>query len=413
MSQSKLKDLCEYLEKNKEKNYPIGNASLRELPEHLISGYFKMLGVVLQQSGANELQLSLYKRLLSGGDLSLQPEELMRQALDIEIEDYTTFVEDFKESSLRFRFVLDAFILTALEKKSEEQVRMITYFVESFQITGLELNYLIDLAKCILSQNQEEYQIIRDNCPVRLSLVDFLEYLELFVKGVIVNNSQHFIALGDVDRETVINYTSDYTIGSKKVFIRNIVFRCGDDEGDGIGPLRFIDCERVTVEDCHVDGDEVAQISINNCKEVVFTNCSFVDFKNRAIYIKLLGKVQFQKCSFRNCMVYYSDGTDDWKFLGGVILASLDASYNYKPILIDECIFTGCGGCNSRAYYRSCIISNARCYVKNSRFHSCWHYNGTKTPVTNQIDPEHDLRTLFCKDSISENNEIIDSAKFN
>lgn len=410
MSQSKLKDLCEYLEKNKEKNYPIGNASLRELPEHLISGYFKMLGVVLQQGGANELQLSLYKRLLAGGDLSFQPEELMRQALDIEIEDYTTFVEDFMESSLRFRFVLDALILTALEKKSEEQVKMITHFVESFQITALELNYLIDLAKCILSQNQEEYLKIRDNCPVRLSLVDFLEYLELFVKGVIVNNSQHFIALGDVDRETEIDCSESINIDSKKVSIRNIIFRIDDKKG-----LKFIDCESVTVEDSefYSHGNKSAQISICNCKEVKFTNCSFVDFKNRAIHIELLGKVQFQKCIFKDCMVYYYDANNHWISLGGVIWATLNASCNYQPILIDECIFTGCGGCNSELRYRRCIISNAKCYVKNSRFHSCWHYNYAQTPNTNRIDPEDDRRTLFGTDSISENNEIINSAKFN
>ena len=51
MDKSKMDALCEYLEKNTAKNYPILNAELKKSTDYIKNGYLKMLAVVMQQSG--------------------------------------------------------------------------------------------------------------------------------------------------------------------------------------------------------------------------------------------------------------------------------------------------------------------------------------------------------------------------
>lgn len=60
MSSEHIKKLCEYIDQNKAKNYPIENAMLYESEDFIKNGYLRMLAVVLQVgNNITEGQLNL------------------------------------------------------------------------------------------------------------------------------------------------------------------------------------------------------------------------------------------------------------------------------------------------------------------------------------------------------------------
>lgn len=49
MSKDRISRLCEYIDKNKAKNYPIHNSILSTETDYIKNSYFKMLAVILEQ----------------------------------------------------------------------------------------------------------------------------------------------------------------------------------------------------------------------------------------------------------------------------------------------------------------------------------------------------------------------------
>ena len=84
MEKSKIDFLCEYLEQNTAKQYPIANAELAESSDYIKNGYLKMLAVVMQQSGnILKTQLEVFRRIVEGAKVENAAEDYLRMALDI------------------------------------------------------------------------------------------------------------------------------------------------------------------------------------------------------------------------------------------------------------------------------------------------------------------------------------------
>lgn len=67
MPSDKITKLCEYLDKNKAKNYQVPNAMLQEETDYIKNSYFKMLAVLLQQASAIQpSQEDLFARMVEG-----------------------------------------------------------------------------------------------------------------------------------------------------------------------------------------------------------------------------------------------------------------------------------------------------------------------------------------------------------
>ena len=65
MDKSKIDALCEYLNENVAKRYPIANSYLENNTDYIKNGYLKMLAVVMGQSGnVTKEQTELFKRVI-------------------------------------------------------------------------------------------------------------------------------------------------------------------------------------------------------------------------------------------------------------------------------------------------------------------------------------------------------------
>lgn len=89
MSNDRISRLCEYIDKNKAKNYPIYNSVLNMETDYIKNLYFKMLAVILQQGQEiSDSQRALFERQVAGVECDYQVTDYFRQALEIEIEEY-------------------------------------------------------------------------------------------------------------------------------------------------------------------------------------------------------------------------------------------------------------------------------------------------------------------------------------
>ena len=84
MSNDRISRLCEYIDKNKAKNYPIYNNVLNMETDYIKNSYFKMLAVILQQGQEiYDSQRALFERQVEGVECDYQVTDYFRQALEI------------------------------------------------------------------------------------------------------------------------------------------------------------------------------------------------------------------------------------------------------------------------------------------------------------------------------------------
>ena len=140
MDKSKIDLLCEYLNENVAKRYPIANSYLENNTDYIKNGYLKMLAVVMGQSGnVTKEQTELFKRIIEGAKVDEKAEDYLRMALEIEVNDFINFADECKDLELKYRFILDAIILTCVKDRTEGQLALISQFCESYGITKEEL----------------------------------------------------------------------------------------------------------------------------------------------------------------------------------------------------------------------------------------------------------------------------------
>lgn len=400
MEKSKIDFLCEYLEQNTAKQYPIANAELAESSDYIKNGYLKMLAVVMQQSGnILKTQLEVFRRIVEGAKVENAAEDYLRMALDIEIEDYINFCLECKELKLKYRWVLDAIIITCVQEKIEGQLALIAHFCESYEVSKEELRYIAAMAKAILCMNESDYittyEIKEDTVPD----VIFSDYMYLMPKSCLCSNAnitifrptcQEDVTVQALEKINEIDTPCIKIIGVEILNNYN---------------LEFCNREKVVLEDCRFTGGE-NPIRFLDCEHVIIQNCKFAEFTTRTIYIEDISDILIDGCEFSNCMVRYCRyNGSDWESLGGVIYSNEPESI--KRLNLMDSKFISCGGINESYRYASEIISNKRCYVCNCQFDNCWNFH-----KYDEKDPEGRQRTMFPEGSAAENCNFENSAAF-
>lgn len=384
MTKEKIRRLCAYIEENKASLYPVENEMLAEAADHLLNGYLKMLGVILHQGEEiTDAQSHLYKRIIAGTPAEEKAEGYLRMALDIEIEEYESFISEVKELPVKFRFLLDALILSCVSRQSPGQIKLVAEFAEALGINAAELRYLAAIAKAELCMDGSAYtdadELKTDSIPENVTT----GYLRMLTEDGVTKNSKltivhplHNTEVTEAELEKVMQADTPC------VKLANVKMNLKDYR------LTFTDKERVVLDGCDFAG--CSTIVFYNCKEIIVQNSRFHDFDKRVVTIS--GEDRFDmkitNCIFENCYYRYWDYSDNWSPLGGVIYAESVKSEN--SVFINDCTFDRCGGMNRVKYHRSAFISNHPCRVENTRFINCWHYyDNTKT------DPGNWRRTMF------------------
>lgn len=399
MSNDRIGRLCEYIDKNKAKNYPIYNSVLSAETDYIKNSYFKMLAVILEQGQEiYDSQRVLFERQVAGVECDYQVTDYLRQALEIEVEEYVDFTNECKNREVRYRFIFDALLLSAVENNNDEQTRLLASFVEALNIQKHELQYLALLAKAILEQNTSAYVTAEENkvCSVPVSAVK--EYVEVMLVGNICQNDNmtiiHPVTSTTVNTEVLnaIEQTQTPIIKLSNIQLSLDQYR-----------LSFEDFETVILEDCTLENSSTYAIHFNQCKSVQVKSCIFKNFKVRTIILDNVENISFENAVFENCEKQYRRSSNDWEVLGGVIYSNYPSTVGDNKFV--NCVFENCGGRNTEYYFSTQIISNCKSILEGCIFNNCWNYN-----KNNNIDPEDEKRRLFPPDSYALNCSNINSA---
>lgn len=367
LTKEKIKRLCTYIEENKASLYPVENEMLSKAADHLLNGYLKMLGVILHQGEEiTDAQSFLYKRIIAGTPAEEKAEGYLRMALDIEIEEYESFISEVKELSVKYRFLLDALILSCVSRQSPGQIKLVAEFAEALGINAAELHYLAAIAKAELCMDGSAYtdadELKTESIPENITT----GYLRMLTEDGVTKNRNLTIFYPSYDTEVTENAMKKVMqTDTPCVKLVNVKINLGE------YPLTFADKKRVVLDECDFTGG--GTIVFHNCKEIIVQSSRFHDFDKRVVVVS--GEDRFDmritNCTFENCYDEYRNASNGRAPLG-VIYAESAKSEN--SIFINDCTFDSCGGRSGESYYQSSFICNYPCRVKNSRFINCWHF---------------------------------------
>lgn len=423
MSSERIKQLCDYIDRNKAKNYPIKNEILKSEEEFVKNGYLRMLAVVLQVGDSiQDGQMNLYKRMVAGAETENSVEDYMRQAMEIEIQEYLDFVNACKEGELKYRFVLDAMLLTVDGEEKENRLKFLSSFCEDIKLKKEEMSYLVAMAKAILEQSESKYVdafIEKDMENVAIEEDVFDGYMSGIWTGKdnIYENEKATIFRPESD-EDVTSERLQYMQNTGTPYVKIVGVKINLSKRK----LKFDGKHEVIFENCKFSGhgkdefsDKSESLMLTNCNIVQFYNCKFENFDTYTLIVECVKQMKIVKSEFQNCIYCYTRGNSDWKILGGVIYSENPLS-NGK-IEIQECMLKNCGGRNSQIYYSSQFISNCDVEAYNCKFFDCWHENDCKWRgmklEKGRIDPEDERRTMFTPASTAIGCELENSADFN
>lgn len=400
MNKNKIDILCEYLNKNGAKQYPISNKELSESTDYIKNGYLKMLAVILQQSGnVSNAQLEMFKRIIVGAETEKTAEDFLRMALDIEIEDYIKFSDECKDLKLKYRWVLDAIILTCVEERTAEQLRLIAQFCESYNVSKDELKYIAAMAKAIIGMQVSEYvtayEIKENSIPDTI----FSDYMYLIANECICYNEHMTIFQASYKQKfsiQVLQKIQEVNTPCIKIIGANIdAANCN---------LNFSNKEKVILESCHFTGGD-KEINFSKCKEVIIRNCTFEHFSEGTSTLNYIDSVLIDGCNFIDCE--YKDSISNGEdYLGSLIyVMNIRGRFN----LINTS-FINCSGISSYnscyTYYRNkkAFICNIDSFVDNCSFTNCWYRDSERRNRTG---------TMFTRSSSATNCKFENSAPFN
>lgn len=386
-----IKKLMEFMGKNRFANYPIRNKELAASEDYVKNLYLKMLAVIMQQAdetGELQGQDDFFARIVSGVHSGMMVPDYRRQALEIEVEDFRKFTEALAENPLKYRFVVDALLLTGIGSQSNEQKQLLVGLIEFLNISKAEATYLVRLSRSILMQDSAEYNQAEAGRPKNISFELFLEYTTLYV-NILSNNEDAIYASYPEKMGFALEADG---LCAKKIYLNNFKITLQK-------ALSFEMADTVIIENCDFSGRgeeknqiKYSYISITGNTKVKFIGCKFTDFQHRVIEEKGNKEINFENCLFENCYKErdgYSGVINSVYYEKNKWTEDNDIYLKFK-----NCIFRNCGFYGRQ--FACYGISNAGAKVENCTFFECLE----------------DDDVLFPRGSININNTIDKGVKF-
>ncbi len=392
MDKSKIDILYEYLNNNVAGRYPIANQALENNTDYIKNIYLKMLAVVLQQSqDITASQIEIFKRIVVGSKTDKTAEDYLRMALDIEIEDYLEFSKEYKELDIKYRWVLDALIITCVKEQEAEQLTLVAQFCEALEITKDELKCIATMASAIVSMDEtkyvDAYEIKIDTIPG----IVFSDYMYLISKKCIMSNERMTILQPIYEDDITVQVLEQINeISTPYIKIIGATIYADDYK------IIFKDKEKVSLESCtFVDGYK-NYISFDSCKEVMLKDCMFENFSNRALIFGNINLVVVNDCLFKNCKLDYE--------LSGELYGSV--IYSVSSVARFELINSSFIDCGINNFYTdvSGFISNINSFVDNCSFENCL--------ITYNNENNLERGSMFNDESFATNCNYENSARF-
>ena len=163
-------------------------------------------------------------------------------ALDIEIEEYESFISEVKELSVKYRFLLDALILSCVSRQSPGQIKLVAEFAEALGINAAELHYLAAIAKAELCMDGSAYtdadELKTESIPENITT----GYLRMLTEDGVTKNRNLTIFYPSYDTEVTENAMKKVMqTDTPCVKLVNVKINLGE------YPLTFADKKRVEI----------------------------------------------------------------------------------------------------------------------------------------------------------------------
>jgi hypothetical protein len=326
-----------------------------------------MLAVILQQAGdVSKPQLEMFKRIVEGVSADHTAEDYLRMALDIEIADYTNFTDECKNLDVRYRWLLDALIVTCVGEHQDSQLTLIAQFCESLEISKDEIKYVAEMAKAIIGMDKSGYVTTLENNVDTVSSMTFSDYVYLILDDCVFGNG-HMTMFQPRGNHDVNVDNLNKVMGAETPVVKIV----GADINLGEFSLKFQNKESVILVGCNFIGGSKYPIEFNQCNRIVIKDCSFTGFKTRTLVVDEVDTIVIEGCTFNECQYEYNTVVSGYE-IGGVIYANHED--NVKLMSISNSSFISCSGINRWHYSGTVFISNIISKVDNCQFKDCWHY---------------------------------------
>ena len=424
MSSERIKQLCDYIDQNKAKNYPIKNEILKSEEDFVKNGYLRMLAVVLQVGDSiQDGQMNLYKRIVAGAEAENSVEDYMRQAMEIEIQEYLDFVNVCEEGKLKYRFILDAMLLTVDGEEKENRLKFITSFCEDIKLKKEEMSYLVAMAKAILEQNESKYVdafIEKDMENVAIEEDVFDGYMSGIWTGKdnIYENEKATIFRPESDAEVTterLQYIQNTKTPYIKVIGAKIDLSIRELKVEGKEKVIFENCLFIGNQDEYVNewyGEQRKPLYFGECQKVYIINCQFELFGSKTMYLCNVTNTLIYYSKFKNCLCKISTDHDnnDGKKLGGVIYSE----NSEERVYMNNVLFEMCGGRNYQWIDRCEYISNCKVEAIECVFKDCYYKKDTNGNYLGGYDVTNKkYDTMFSNASKAIHCKFENSARFN
>lgn len=366
MGSEKIKELISYIEKTKAIDFKIERSDLTKETDYIKNSYFKLLAVLLVQGTEIQSgQKNLYERLIAGSNCDYQMHDYICQALDIEIKEYVEFMDQCRELPIRFSFVLDVLLLTIINERENEQIKLASNYIEALRIQDNTLKYLCKLTKAILEQDVEQYmscEAIRPNdIPERFGI----NYIAMDLRPGIINYDLETMlyapSLTDVSDALLeeLEKSESPIIHLKNIYVKPYQHK-----------FIFSGLQTLIFENCIFESNEA--ITINESNKVVISGCTFREFSFRVFCLDNVSKMIIENSKFEHCILSCNERYSDEISNSYCIAYSKDER---TAIYLENCQFNTCR-VENRAYGSAKnILFNSVCQVKNSKIENCLGYS--------------------------------------
>lgn len=342
MSQSieQINKLRDYINKTKADNYPITEHLLEKATDYHKNLYFKIICMVIQYS-ENILmeQTMLLQRLVKGCNAENSVEDYMRQALEVEIEDYKEFAEQLS-GNLKYAFVMDVLIISNLSKCEDKYNQFLAELFESIGITVNELLYISQVCKSILHMDAAELENAQKNKPRDVLYNIIRPYL--YFAGTLSDTQEllHYYCNSAKELRNLDNFYTE--VISNTVIYENLKIDLSEVQ------LKFIGCLKVVFKHCEIIGEKKS-IIFESVINVEFENCSFYGFQKKVINASSLKSLSLKECTFSECGFAGKHPTSSVVY-GGVIYIS----DKMGSVYVNNCKFSNCFIENTGSFRPDC-----------------------------------------------------------
>ena len=319
--------------------HPAARSSMPEL-------YYLLLLTILTTAEAKEAQwLHLY-RIAKGADYAQDVHDLLPAAHAITDARMVECIECIRRDNLTRAFLLDAMILTLL--REEEDTSLLEYIAglaALMDVSQQKITSIIQMARCIVEQNTEDYFEILSNAPVlRKESSFYFPQIVDDLDSASQSDHKHIIFVGVSKQAMHINMDEwkAERISFMMCFFDRVTFESKHKHID------FFDCTFKNVYNvCCID------INKGTIKDCSFMNCK-ADKYARVIH---LSNVEITNTEFKSC---FCDDTS-----GGAL-------FLIENTIMSGCKFMGCKiQCESNSSPTSIVRAIKGSLVQNCTFNDC------------------------------------------